>query len=418
MRPSSGRGTAVQSTHRESAGLAELRLLLILPRLGGLVRRGYGLISSCIEDDSRRLELTDNGDGFGGTKALGGALAVGFFSGLAAAALFWRRQVPALLGRARSYDRQPSTVKSPALIINRWSGDGKAERYELEDAANKLGVRTIMLERGLDLAQLAHDAISTGADAIGMAGGDGSLGLVAGVAIERGVPFFCVPVGTRNHFALDLGLDRDNPLSALDALRDGDEIRIDYAVADTRVFLNNVSFGVYAQAVHRDGYRENKEETMAAVLSEVASDVEAQAGIRYATPNGERQERAPLLLVSNNLYQMSGPPDYGRRARLDTGKLGVGAVTNLPKNADLNSITLDQLRTLHTWETNSIRLESNDPILGGLDGEALEFESPLDISVRPKGLRVVVPRGTKPGYVSRGEAVAARLIDMAKTGGN
>ena len=214
-----------------------------------------------------------------------------------------------------------------------------------------------MLERGLDLAQLAHDAISTGADAIGMAGGDGSLGLVAGVAIERGVPFFCVPVGTRNHFALDLGLDRDNPLSALGALRDGDEIRIDYAVADTRVFLNNVSFGVYAQAVHRDGYRENKEETMAAVLSEVASDVEAQAGIRYATPNGERQERAPLLLVSNNLYQMSGPPDYGRRARLDTGKLGVGAVTNLPKNADFNSITLDQLRTLHTWETGSLRLE-------------------------------------------------------------
>ena len=101
--------------------------------------------------------MTDNGDGFGGTKALGGALAVGFFSGLAAAALFWRRQVPALLGRARSYDRQPSTVKSPALIINRWSGDGKAERYKLEDAANKLGVRTIMLERGLDLAQLAHE---------------------------------------------------------------------------------------------------------------------------------------------------------------------------------------------------------------------------------------------------------------------
>lgn len=81
MRPSSGRATAVQSTYRESAGLAELRLLLILPRLGGLVRRGYGLISSCNEDDSRRLELPDYGDGFGGTKALGGALAVGFFSG-------------------------------------------------------------------------------------------------------------------------------------------------------------------------------------------------------------------------------------------------------------------------------------------------------------------------------------------------
>jgi diacylglycerol kinase family enzyme len=361
--------------------------------------------------------LVDSGDRVTGSGSVTAALAVGFFAGLAAAALFWRKQLPALIGRATPDDRQPSSVQSPALIINRWSGDGRAERYGLEDAANKLGVRTIMLERGDDLAQLAHDAISTGADAVGMAGGDGSLGLVAGVAIERGVPFFAVPVGTRNHFALDLGLDRDNPLSALDALDDGEEIRIDYALADTRVFLNNVSFGIYAQAVHRDGYRENKEETLAAVLSEAASDVEAQAAIRYATPNGDRQERAPLLLVSNNLYHMSGPPDFGRRPRLDAGLLGVGAVTNLPEDADLRSITLSQLRSLHTWETSSIRLESDEPILAGLDGEALVFKSPLNLSIQPKGLRVVVPRGTKPGYVSSGEAIAARLLDMANAGG-
>lgn len=361
--------------------------------------------------------MANNNNGVGRSRSVGGFLAVGFFAGLAVAAVFWRKQLPALLGRAASDDRRPSTVKSPALIINRWSGDGKAERYELEDAANKVGVRTIMLERGDDLAQLAHDAISTGADAIGMAGGDGSLGLVAGVAIERDVPFFAIPVGTRNHFALDLGLDRDNPLSALEALDDGEEIRIDYALADTRVFLNNVSFGIYAQAVHSDGYRENKEETLAAVLSEAASGVEAQAAIRYATPDGERQERAPLLLVSNNVYHMSGPPDFGRRPRLDGGMLGVGAVTNLPADADLRSITLNQLRSLHTWETASIRLESEEPILAGLDGEALVFESPLNISIRPKGLRVLVPTGTKPGYVSAGEAVAARLLDMANTGG-
>ncbi|MGI9529676.1 MAG: diacylglycerol/lipid kinase family protein [Acidimicrobiia bacterium] len=345
------------------------------------------------------------------------ALVAGFVAGLAAAALFWRKQVPALLGRQSSYDRRPSTATHPALIINRWSGDGKAEQYGLEKAAKALGVRTIMLEQGMDLAQLAHDAVSTGADAIGMAGGDGSLGLVAGVAIERGVPFFCVPVGTRNHFALDLGLDRDNPLSALDALDDGEEILIDYGVAATRPFLNNVSFGVYAQAVHRDEYRENKEETMAAVFTEAAANVEDQAAIRYATPDGRRHDHAPLLLISNNPYEMTGPPDFGRRLRLDSGRLGVGAVTNLPANSDMSSVTLKQLRTLQSWETRSIRLESDETILAGLDGEALEFESPLDISVRPKGLRVLVPRGTEPGYVPPGEVVAAKLVDLARAGG-
>jgi diacylglycerol kinase family enzyme len=114
---------------------------------------------------------------------------------------------------------------------------------------------------------------------------------------------------------------------------------------------------------------------------------------------------------------MSGPPDFGRRLTLNAGKLGVGAVTNLPKDADLHSIRLDQLRTLHQWETTSLRLESDEPILAGFDGEALVFESPLDLSVRPKGLRILVPAGTRPGFVPRGEAVAARFVDMAGTGG-
>ena len=50
-----------------------------------------------------------------------------------------------------------------------------------------------------------------------MAGGDGSLGAVAQVAIERELPFVCVPFGTRNHFARDLGLDRNDPIAALAA---------------------------------------------------------------------------------------------------------------------------------------------------------------------------------------------------------
>lgn len=160
-------------------------------------------------------------------RILGIAVGASFVAGLAAAAVFWRRQVRALIVRAKPYKREGARVESPALIINRWSGDGKAEKYELANAAQKTGIKTVMLERGDDLTQLAHDAISAGADAIGMAGGDGSLGLVAAVAVERGVPFFCIPVGTRNHFALDLGLDRDDPLTALEALKDGEEILID-----------------------------------------------------------------------------------------------------------------------------------------------------------------------------------------------
>lgn len=339
-----------------------------------------------------------------------------FVSGLVAAGAYWRRQIRALVRRAKPYVRKSSSVQNPTLIINRWSGGGKADKFGLADAAQKAGVKVVMLERDNDLVQLAHDAISAGADAIGMAGGDGSLGLVAGVAVERGVPFFCIPVGTRNHFALDLGLDRHDPLAALSVLQDGDEILIDYATAGDRPFLNNVSFGIYAQAVHSEGYRENKTATITKTLEEATADVSNVAALRYVTPDGVAHERAPLLLISNNVYRYSGYPDYGRRLRLDSGKLGIGAVTSL-RDGDVGSMPLSELRAMQEWEATSYRIASDEPILAGLDGEALQFESPLNIQIRPKGLRVLVPAGTSPGYVPAGEVVAAKLLDLAETSG-
>ena len=88
------------------------------------------------------------------------------------------------------------------------------------------------------------------ADVLGMAGGDGSLAAVADVALEQEVPFVCIPFGTRNHFARDLGLDRDDPIGALAAF-DGEERRIDVGRVGERLFLNNVSLGLYARLVHR-----------------------------------------------------------------------------------------------------------------------------------------------------------------------
>jgi len=309
-------------------------------------------------------------------------------------------------------------VTNPTLIINRWSGDGKAEAVGLVTYAESLGIRAILLERGDDLTRLAHEAIDGGADAIGMAGGDGSLGLVAGVAAERDVPFFCVPVGTRNHFALDLGLDRDDPLSALDALVKGDELKIDYGLVGDRVFLNNVSLGVYATAVHRDEYRAEKARTIATVLTEAAADPTTVQGLNdIPGPHGERFRRVPMVLVSNNRYLFAGPPDYGRRARMDGGVLGIAAATSLPHPDTVATITLGDLAGWHEWEDDHFRVESDGTeVLAGVDGEALSFASPLDMEIHHRGLRVLVPAGVRPGYLPPGEAIAARLFDIAAIG--
>jgi diacylglycerol kinase family enzyme len=123
-----------------------------------------------------------------------------------------------------------------------------------------------------------------------------------------------------------------------------------------------------------------------------------------------------LLLISNNPYLMSGPPDFGRRLKLDSGKLGIRVVTKLPEGGDIAAKRLDVIPTVHEWEATSFLIESDEPILAGLDGEALELASPLNLSIRPKGLRVIVPTGTRPGYVPVGDRVAARLLDLAQAG--
>ncbi len=321
-----------------------------------------------------------------------------------------RRRLIALARRS-PYVRRRARVESPALIVNRWSGGGKAERFGLVDAAERAGVRTIMLERGDDISELARTAIADGADAIGSAGGDGTMGLVAKVAAEHDVPFFCVPVGTRNHFALDLGLDRDDPLTALDAITEGDELLVDLGMAGDRPFVNNVSFGVYAEAVHRDEYRDNKERTLAEVIAELGAGPDPGKPLSFETPSGETAERTAVTLVSNNPYVISGPPDFGRRIRLDSGELGIGTLSS-GRGPDGSAGT-----AYRSWTARQLRLTSEAPILAGLDGEAVTFDSPLEIEIRRRGLRVLVPAGVKPGFAPDPAVFRSGLAELAHLAG-
>ncbi len=157
----------------------------------------------------------------------------------------------------------------PVLLMNLRSGGGKAERFGLADLCRERGIEPVILNPGDDLRQLAEDAVSRGADLLGMAGGDGSLALVASIASQHGIPFVVIPAGTRNHFALDLGLDRADVPGALKAYEDGVDTAIDLAEVNGSVFVNNVSMGVYASIVQSADYRNAKVQTAAAMLPDL-----------------------------------------------------------------------------------------------------------------------------------------------------
>ena len=190
------------------------------------------------------------------------------------------------------------------LFYNPKSGGGKAERFEVAREARARGVEPVELHLGDDLATLVRDAIADGADAVGVAGGDGTQAIVAAIAAERGLPYVCVPAGTRNHFALDLGVDRDDVVGALDAFTNGRERVVDLAEVNGRVFVNNVSLGVYAEAVQRQGYRDAKLRTIAETMPTVLGPGGQALDLRFTGADGREHKTSAVVLVSNDPYRL------------------------------------------------------------------------------------------------------------------
>ena len=269
--------------------------------------------------------------------------------------------------------------RRPVLFINPRSGDGKAARARLAERARDTGIEALVLDPSQDLAELAGEAAAAGADALGMAGGDGSLAVVAAVAAAHGIPFVCVPAGTRNHFALDVGVDRHDLTGALEAFTGGVERRIDTAEVNGRLFLNNVSLGIYGDAVRSPAYRDAKVRTLLETAAEVMGPG-AEAPALGLTDDLGRDHRQPaIVLVSNNPYALDRPLARGTRPALDSGQLGI-VVLDAPGDSPHSPG--------RAWTAPQLEVNAPAPVHAGVDGEAVNLDPPLRFASRPGSLRV------------------------------
>lgn len=273
--------------------------------------------------------------------------------------------------------------KRAVVVWNPKSGGGKALAAHLDEEARARGITPIELRPGDDLLQLVRDAVAGGADALAAAGGDGTQALVATIAAELDLPFACIPAGTRNHFALDLGVDRDDVVGALDAFVNGGERRVDLAEVNGRVFVNNVSLGLYAEAVQRHGYREAKLRTIVDTLPDFGGVAGGSDHDLVYEGGGRSGGHALVVMVSNNSYRLGRLIGSGTRPRIDDGRLGI-AVLEVPAEG-----RRPRLRPrLRQWQASTFTVESNAPVPAGVDGEALRIDPPLRFTIRPGALRV------------------------------
>jgi diacylglycerol kinase family enzyme len=264
------------------------------------------------------------------------------------------------------------------LLVNPASGDGRADRVALVDHARERDITTKVLQPGQSLAALVAEAVADGADALGVAGGDGSLAVVATAAHEHDIPFVCIPAGTRNHFALDLGIDRRDLIGSLDAFTDGVERRIDVGQVNGRLFLNNVSLGVYADAVHDPGYRDAKARTLLVTAHKVLGPSGVAPELHVRDDLGREHQSPAVVLMSNNPYALDRPVAQGTRPSLDGGILGIIVLDRAAMGAPPG----------RAWTATSLELHTADRARAGIDGEAVELSPPLECAILPGALRV------------------------------
>lgn len=309
-----------------------------------------------------------------------------------------------LLHNEKNKKVKPS-FKNPYLIINPKSGNGRAIKANIDKLANKQNIKVIITKKGKDISSYANEAVKAGADVIGISGGDGSIGAVAKVAIDHNLPIVVLPGGTRCHFAKDLGLEPKLITQSLDGFY-GQERLVDVGDINGRIFLNNASFGIYADIINHSDYRENKIKVSREVLQSIIAGDKDLYDLKIKHKEININE-AVQILVGVNKYETFNLFNLGHRQELDSGELQITAITKLNRKimkkllsvfSNNHQILNQKSSGIYQWSDNEVIINSKvDKINVGVDGESETYKTPVKINVRSKALRIFVPNDAIEG---------------------
>lgn len=265
-------------------------------------------------------------------------------------------------------------------------------------AAAGAPVRLERVRHGGDLAARARQAAGRG-DVLVAAGGDGTVGTVAAVAVESNVTFGVLPLGTLNHFAKDAGIPL-NLSQAVQVIVGGHVRDVDVGDLNGRIFVNNSSLGIYPRMVweriaeQRHGRR--KWTAFAIAMARTWRRYRMLVA-RMALDGQVHVVRTPFIFVGNNEYVAEGF-ELGARAALDQGRLSIFVapevgrfeILTLPLRALAKRLSADARFEHFQAEDVTIELSRHHASVA-LDGEVTVMRPPLHFRVRRRALHLLVP---------------------------
>ena len=295
-----------------------------------------------------------------------------------------------------------SSATRIAVLINEHSGlnprPDAGEKIQALFAAAGAAVRLERVRHGGDLAARARQAAGR-ADVLVAAGGDGTVGSVAGVAVETNATFGVLPLGTLNHFARDAGIPLELP-EAVQTIVHGRVRDVDVGDLNGRIFVNNSSLGIYPRMVwERNVEQHHGRGKWTAFVIAMARTWRRYRMLvaRMSIDQRVHVVRTPFIFVGNNEYLAEGF-ELGARGALDGGRLSIFVapecgrfeILTLPLRAKANRLTADARFQRFLAEEATIEL-SRHHVSAALDGEVAIVRTPLHFRVRRAALHLLVP---------------------------
>ena len=299
-----------------------------------------------------------------------------------------------------------ATRPGVSVIINEQSGGAPRQdtSVQIQDLFTAAGVQ-VRLERvrhGGDVAARARQAATRG-DTLVAAGGDGTIGTVAGVAVERQAILGVIPTGTLNHFARDVGIPKDLA-QAVHTILAGRVRQVDVGEVNGRIFVNNSSIGIYPRMVweREKELRNGRRKKTAFAIAMLRTWRGYRTLVCRLTIDGTPHDvRTPFIFVGNNEYAAEGF-NLGSRKTLDAERLSVFVAPDLgqfeilalPLKALIGRLETDAHFANFTAAEVSVEL-TRPRISVATDGEVTILRTPLHFSIRRCALRVLVPAASE-----------------------